>query len=241
VAISATPNSPPPRNGCLAPEARAEAWLDRSPYPVVPESPTIGIGIPHQVSPRRPRWWRWLRRRPRRRGSPRSPADQAAWSTLVGASRTLPVVTVIRVQVVAPTRIPWITRAPVRVGRRRRRRLGDAASRPESEHGQTTTGQHACAEPNPRSRSPHGTHNPIISFAAWIPQRFGDTATFRGLWPNRRPSGDWRGSEPAEEFGLVLGELLVGEDAALMQPGERLNGRDDGRGIISGRGGGRLG
>jgi hypothetical protein len=27
------------------------------------------------------------------------------------------------------------------------------------------------------------------------------------------------GSEPAEQFGLLRGELLVGEDAALMQPG----------------------
>src|SRR6516165_2842335 len=48
-------------------------------------------------------------------------------------------------------------------------------------------------------------------------------------------------SEPAEQFGLLRGELLVGEDATLMQPGQRLDGRDDGRGIIPGREESRLG
>ena len=48
-------------------------------------------------------------------------------------------------------------------------------------------------------------------------------------------------SEPAEQFGLLRGELLVGEDAALMQPGQRLDGRDDGRGIIPGCAESRLG
>src|SRR4029077_18565264 len=47
-------------------------------------------------------------------------------------------------------------------------------------------------------------------------------------------------SEPTEQFGLLRGELLIGDDAALMQPGQRLDGRDDGRGV-PGRAGSRLG
>src|SRR5438128_1428841 len=39
------------------------------------------------------------------------------------------------------------------------------------------------------------------------------------------------GSDPVEQFRLLRGELLVGEDAALMQPGQRLDGRDYARGI----------
>ncbi len=39
-------------------------------------------------------------------------------------------------------------------------------------------------------------------------------------------------SEPTEQFGLLRGELLVGEDAALVQSGQRLDGRDDGSGIL---------
>ena len=149
--------------------------LHRGPHSVVPKTPAIGVGIPHQVSPGRPRRWRWLRRRPRRWGAPRSPADQPARPTLVRASRTLPVVAVIRVRVVAPARIPWITRAPVVAGRRSWCCLGDAADQSGSEQGQTTH-QRACAQPNPRCRSLHGSHVPIISFADRIPQRFGDTA-----------------------------------------------------------------
>ena len=129
---------------------------DRRPYSVVEESPTIGSGVPHQVGPGRPRRWRRLRRRPRRRRPQWAPADQAARPTLVRASRTLPVVAVIRVQVVAPARIPWITRAPVVVGRRSRRRISDSASQSESGQRQTTS-QHACAQPNPI------LHHPIIS------------------------------------------------------------------------------
>ena len=169
MAISATPNSGPLRSGCLV----AENCLDRSPHSVVPEPPTIGSGVPHQVGPRRPRRLWWLRRRPRRRGSPRSPADQAARPNLIRASRTLPVVAVIRVQVVAPAWIPRITGAPVRVRRGRRRRVGDAGS--EEPH----THKHARAQPNPRCRSLGSSHVPIVARLMPIPQRFGAPNSFQ--------------------------------------------------------------
>jgi len=75
----------------------------------------------------------------------------------------------------APARVPLITRAPVTVGRRSRRRLGDAAGQSESEHRQSTARQHAGAKPNPRSRSQRCTHTSIVSLASRIPKRFGDS------------------------------------------------------------------
>jgi hypothetical protein len=135
--------------------ARAGAPLDRSPYSVVEEPPTIGRGVPHQVRLGRPRRWRWLRRRPRRRGSPGSPAD---WPTLIRDSRTLPVVAVIPVPVVAPARVPVITWAPVIAGPRDRRRLGPgvgAASQSESRQRQRASRQRAGIKAKPRSRLLH--------------------------------------------------------------------------------------
>jgi hypothetical protein len=144
--------------------ARAGVSLDRSPYSVVPESPNIGSRVPHQLSPRRPRRWRWLRRRPRRRRSPGPPARRTPL-----AGRTLPVVAAIPVPVVgvAPARVPLIPWAPVIAGRRGRGRLGPGAgavSRSESGQGQPDTHQHTRGPPNPRSRLPHGRHLPRISF-----------------------------------------------------------------------------
>src|ERR1700752_1785351 len=95
--------------------AGADVWSDRSPYAVVPKSPLVDSRVPHHVSPRRPRRWRWWRRRPWRRRSPGSPARRTA---LVRESRTLGVVAVIPVRVVAPARVPSITWAPVVIGRR---------------------------------------------------------------------------------------------------------------------------
>ena len=91
------------------------ARLDRSPYSVVPESPHTGGRVPHELSPRRPRRGRWLRRRPHRCGPP---GPRARRTTL--ARRTLPVVAMTPVPVVnsAPARVPLITWAPVTVGRR---------------------------------------------------------------------------------------------------------------------------
>src|ERR1700751_1789536 len=62
----------------------------------------------------------------------------------------------------------------------------------------------------------------------------------RSSRPRRSPRGFGSASEPTEQFGLLRGELLVGEDAALMQTGQRLYGRDDGRELPC-RAGSRLG
>jgi len=75
----------------------------------------------------------------------------------------------------APARVPSITRAPVIVGRRSRRRLGDAAGQSESGHRQSTTRQHACAELNPRSRSHCCTHTSIVSLEGRIPKTFSES------------------------------------------------------------------
>jgi hypothetical protein len=134
--------------------------LDRSPHAVVPESPITDSGVPHQVSVWRPCRWRWLRRRPRWRGSPRSPACRSPLTC-----RTLPVVTLIPVPVVvvAPRRVPLLTRAPVIAGRRDRRRLGDAAGQTKRRQGQPASRQHAGAQPNPRSRALYSRHFPRTS------------------------------------------------------------------------------
>jgi hypothetical protein len=136
--------------------------LYRSPYSVVPKSPTVDSRVPHQVGPGCPRRWRWRRRRPRRRGTPGSPARRT-----VRASRTLPVVAVIPVPVrdVVPARVPLITWAPVIVRRRGRRRLGNGASHSESGRGQPATRQHAGAEPNPRSRLLHDHDSRLFASA----------------------------------------------------------------------------
>ena len=141
--------------------ASAGVWSDRSPYSVVPESPNTGSRVPHQLSPGRPRRWRWLRRRPQR-GSPGPPARRTAL-----ACRTLPVVAVIPVPVVdaAPSRVPLSTRAPVIAGRRGRGRLGPwvgAASQSESGHGQSATHQQPRRPPNPRSLLLHSRHLPSL-------------------------------------------------------------------------------
>jgi len=110
---------------------------DRIPYSAVPEAPTIGCLVPHHLSPRRPRRWRWLLRCPRRRDSP---GPKARRTTLT--CRRLPVVAVMPVPVVggAPARVPVITRAPVIARRRDRSRLGPRAARqPESRQNQPTS------------------------------------------------------------------------------------------------------
>jgi hypothetical protein len=127
--------------------------LDRSPYPVVPESPNTGGRVPHQLSPRRPRRLRWRRRRPRRCGPP---GPRARRTTL--ACWTLPVVAMIPVPVVgsAPARVPLITRAPAIAGRRGGGRLSPgAANQPEAAQRQRATRQRAARPPNPLLYSRH--------------------------------------------------------------------------------------
>ena len=147
----------------------------------------MGSLVPHQLSPGRPRRWRWLRRRPRRRDSPGPPARRTNL-----ACRTLPVMAVIPVPVVslAPARVSLITRAPVIVGRRSRRRLGDAAGQSESEQDQSTTRQHACAQPNPRSRSRRCTHTSIVSREDRIPKTFSDSNSSQSAQGKPHPSPD---------------------------------------------------
>jgi hypothetical protein len=140
---------------------RRGVWSDRHPYSVVPESPTIRSRVPHQLSPRRPRRWRWLRRRPRRRRSPGAPARR----TTLGC-RALPVMAAIPVPVVgvAPARIPSITRAPVRAGRRGRLGPGaGAVGQSQSGQSQPATQQDARTPPDPRSRLFFSRHLPRIS------------------------------------------------------------------------------
>lgn len=142
-------------------ESRRPGELDRSPYSVVPESPNIGSRIPHQLSPGRPRRWRRLWRRPRRRGSPGSPAHR---TTL--ACRALPVVAVIPVPVigVAPAWVPLITWAPVIAGRRGRLGPGGGtASQPERGQSQPASHQHARRPSSPRSCLLCSRHLPRIS------------------------------------------------------------------------------
>src|SRR5208283_6176685 len=86
--------------------------LDRDPHPVVPESPTIRAGVPLDLSPRRPRRWRWWRRSPRRRWTV---TDRAAVVVV-------PVTAVVPVRVRAPALVPAVARAPVMVIHRCRRR-----------------------------------------------------------------------------------------------------------------------
>ena len=134
--------------------ARAGVGSDRGPNPVVPESPPISSLVPHHQRPRRPRRWRWLRRRPRRRDSPGSEADRTGL-----ACRTLPVVTVIPVPVesLPPTRVPLIARAPVITGRRSRDRLGPGAA------SQSERGQRQPADRQHPGRPLHSRHLPRIS------------------------------------------------------------------------------
>src|ERR1700758_4564473 len=62
----------------------------------------------------------------------------------------------------------------------------------------------------------------------------------RSSRPRRSRRGCGSASEPTEQFGLLRGHLPVEDDAAFMQPGQRLDGRDDGRGV-PGCAGSRLG
>lgn len=179
--------------------ARAGVGSDRSPNPVVPESPPIRSLVPHHQRPRRPRRWRWLRRRPRRRDSPGPVTCRTSL-----ACRTLPVVAVIPVPVVGlpPTRVPLIAGAPVISGRRSRDRLRPrAASQSERGQSQPAKHQHPC-------RPLHSRHLPRISLrpdstqAAVSPKPPGaqeaaprlamlcDQSTgSRGYWPIAWPPG----------------------------------------------------
>jgi hypothetical protein len=139
---------------------RRGVWSDRRPYSVVPESPATRSRVPHQLSPRRPRRWWWLRGRPRRRRSP-------ARRTTLGC-RTLPVIAAIPVPVVgvAPAWVRLIAWAPVRAGRRGRGRLGPgagAAGRSESRQCQPATQQRARRPPDPRPRLLCSRHLPRVS------------------------------------------------------------------------------
>lgn len=111
----------------------ASLYLDGSPDSVVPESPSIVSGLPHDMRSGRPRWWRWLRRRPYRRRSPLAEARRTR--------RAFPVVALVPVPVIGrtPARVPWITWTPVMA----RGRLGHAADQPERGQSQPATHQHA--------------------------------------------------------------------------------------------------
>jgi hypothetical protein len=141
---------------------RVRVWLDRSPYCVVPQSPTIHRPVPHQLSSWRPRRRRRLRCRPHRRWSPRSRARR---TTL--ARRTLPVVAAIPVPVVdsAPSRVPGITGTPVIAGRRGRLdpRGVDAADQSESGQRQPASPQRPRTPANPRLFLFCNRHLPRIS------------------------------------------------------------------------------
>jgi hypothetical protein len=102
---------------------RLRAWSERNPDWAVPVSPTIRSGVPHDLSPRRPRRWPGRRRRPRRGSSITRRATVAV----------VPVTAVIPVLVRAPAVVPLLARAPVMVvhGCRRRCCLGDARGHAE--------------------------------------------------------------------------------------------------------------
>jgi hypothetical protein len=149
VFLAATPHPNPAK----VPNANARAGVgsDRSPNPVVPESPPVSSLVPHHQCSGRPRRWRWLRRRPRRRDSPGPEAGRTGLA--------LSVVAVIPVPVVGlpPTRVPLIAGAPVISGRRSRDRLGPgAASQSERGQSQPANHQHPC-------RPLHSRHLPRIS------------------------------------------------------------------------------
>jgi hypothetical protein len=138
--------------------------LSRGPYSVVPEPPTIGRRVPHELGPGRPRRSGRLRRRPWRRRPPGSPARRTA---LTG--RALPVVAAIPVPVVdgSPARVPLLTWAPVIAGRGGRGRLcrgTGPAGQAESGQSQTTAHQHRREPPSPRSCLFFGRHLPRFAF-----------------------------------------------------------------------------
>jgi hypothetical protein len=120
---------------------------ERSPYPVVPNSPVTGAGrVPHHLRPGRPGRLGWLRRRPWRRRSPGPPARRGG-----RPARVLPVVALMPVPVrdVAPGRVPWITRAPVTGGWRGWGRPRDGAA------GKIQSGQRHHAAHHHGRRPPH--------------------------------------------------------------------------------------
>lgn len=147
------------RSGCVRTPADVRQ-LDRGPNSVVPEPPYARGRVPHQLSTRRRRGRRRLRRRPRRRGPPRSRARRTAL-----ACRACPVVALIPVPVVdvSPTRVPRVTRTPMRF--RRRRRVGgrgrpcDQSNRAESHPGNYP---HTVRPQRPRSLL-RTRHPPSIS------------------------------------------------------------------------------
>lgn len=144
--------------------ARADFRSDRSPYPVVPEPPAVGGRVPHQLSAGRPRRWRWLRCRPRRRGTPGPPARRTE-----RASRALPLVALVPVPIRygAPARVPGITWAPAIARGRGRSPLGPgcgAAGQCKSGQRHPAGHQHVRKPPHPRSRLPRRRHLQRISF-----------------------------------------------------------------------------
>jgi hypothetical protein len=116
--------------------------LERNPNSAVPETPIIHTGVPHDLSPRCPRRWRWHRPRPRRR-------------TIAGRAAVVvvPVTAVVPVRVVAPAPVPIVARAPVMVvrGCGRRHRLRGAGGQSESRCGDPAGRQCAGAQAKPRS------------------------------------------------------------------------------------------
>ena len=99
--------------------------LEPDPDSVVPETPIVHTGVPHDLRPRRPRRWRRHRPRPRRR------------RTIAGGSAVVvvPVTAAVPVGVRAPALVPLVARAPMMVihGCWWRRRLG--SPRGQSQHG----------------------------------------------------------------------------------------------------------
>jgi|GEM_PF-3988880 len=152
---------------------------DGRPYSVVPDAPISVSRVPHHLSPGRPRRLGWLRWRPCRRGSPGPPTRRGG-----RPARMLPVVAAIPVPVqdIAPRGAPWIARAPVLGGGRRRLRDGAAG---QAQNGQRQH-QHGRRPPQPRSRSLDSRHLPRISRdrapGKWL---FGLPGTSR--WPDDDP------------------------------------------------------
>jgi hypothetical protein len=124
--------------------------LDRAPNGAFPVTPMVHAGIPHDLSPRGPRRRRWRRARPWR-----SPVVAGRATVIV-----VPVTAVVPVLVGAPAWFPLLSRAPVVVIHRYRRRsgLGGARGQPQRGHSQTAGRQRTGAQANPRSFLRVGIH-----------------------------------------------------------------------------------
>jgi hypothetical protein len=133
----------------------ARCWLERGQDCVIPRPPTIRVGIPGNLSLRRPTRWRW--RRPRRgrsitgsiTGRFITRRSITGWAPVVVV---IPVTAVVPVLVRAPALVPWVARAPVMMicGCRRRRCLGNAHSQSECGQSHAASRQRANTHAKPR-------------------------------------------------------------------------------------------